>query len=314
MHSTACAGHRAGAFGIDHAGHQRGAAFRLHRDLAALRTVGAEAAAGFEGDVPLRPQDNFTAGITHDLIGIDDARIAQCCAVNADLSAPGKYFAEVDRGVIARGDFDPHTRCAGVDDFYRLTGCEYHAALRTVDDAAVGDVGADQIDAASGRSGDGAQIFHVAGEWSGGEIESPSEKILVAQVKRGCHQSGNVNARTVPDQNAAWIDQENPAIRQQCPENYRRIGTDDAIEDARDGTLLDEARGFACADREPLPIDDRAGAVGDIQRFTLIGEAGLSANHHRPRAISQRVSGVEYGSNGDDKCFQPPFMRNTITL
>ena len=172
------------AFGFDRARHQRGAGFGLHRDLAALLAIGTEAAAGFQGQVLLRAQHDFAACVTHHLIGIDDARVAQRSAVYADLPALRQDLAEVDGGVIARGEFDPHPRRAGVEDLHRLAGGKDHVALRAVDDAAVGDVGADQIDAATRRRGDAAPVFHVAGQRIGTEIKPAREKVLVAQVER----------------------------------------------------------------------------------------------------------------------------------
>src|ERR1035441_5937282 len=123
---------RARPFGFDRAGHQRGAGFGLDRYLAALPAVGAEAAAGFEGHVLLRTQDDFAACVPSDLVGIDDARVPQRRAVNADLPALSKDLAEINDGVVARRDFDPHPRRAGVEDLHRLAGGQDHVALRAV--------------------------------------------------------------------------------------------------------------------------------------------------------------------------------------
>ena len=64
--------HRASAFSFDCAGHQRGAGVGLNRDRAGLLAIGAEAAAGFKGDVLLRAQDDFAACIPTHLVGIDE--------------------------------------------------------------------------------------------------------------------------------------------------------------------------------------------------------------------------------------------------
>ena len=94
-----------------------------------------------------------------------------------------KDLAEIDAGVIACGEFDPHPRRAGIEDIHRLAGSQNHITLWAVDDAAVADVSAEQIDATTRRRGDAALIFHVAGKRVGREIEPASEKVLVAQVE-----------------------------------------------------------------------------------------------------------------------------------
>ena len=149
-------------FGFYRAGHQRGVGFGLNRYRAALLTVGAESASCFEGYVLLRTQDDFAACVPPHLVGIDDAGVPKRRTVNTDLSALCKDLAEVDGGVIVRRDFDPHSRRAGVEDIHRLPCGQDHVALRTVDDAAVADVSANQIDAAARRCGDIALIFHLA--------------------------------------------------------------------------------------------------------------------------------------------------------
>ena len=137
---AAAAGHLADAFGFDHPGYQRGAGFRLNRDFPCLLAADAEPTAGIERHILLCAQDDFAAGIPHYLSGINNARIAQRRAVNADLPTLRKDLTEVDGGVVARRQFHPHPRRAGVKDLHRLTGGQNHVALRAVDDAAVGDV------------------------------------------------------------------------------------------------------------------------------------------------------------------------------
>ncbi len=175
---------RAGAGRFDRAGHHRGAGFGLNRYLARLPAVGAEAAAGFEGHVLLRAQDDFAVCVPYDLVGIDDAGVPKRRSVNADFPALRKDLAEVDGGVIARRDFDPYPRRAGVENLHRLAGGQDHVALRAGDDATVGDACSDQVDAATRRRGDTALIFHLAGKRIGHEIEPSREKVLVAQVER----------------------------------------------------------------------------------------------------------------------------------
>ena len=118
------------------------------------------------------------------MVGIDDAGVTKRRTVNTDLSTLCKDLAEVDGGVIVRRDFDPHSRRAGIEYIHRLTSGQDHVTLRAVDDAAVGDVSSDQIDAAARRRGDAALIFHLSGKRIGREIEPTREKILIAQVER----------------------------------------------------------------------------------------------------------------------------------
>ena len=162
LNCAALACHIASAFGFDHAGRQRSAGFRLNYYRAALFAVDADVATGLDGHILFRTQDDCAACVASHLVGIDDARIPERCAVNADLPALRKNLAEVDGNVIARRDFDSHPRRAGVEDIHRLPCGQDHVALRTVDDAAVADVSANQIDAAARRCGDIALIFHLA--------------------------------------------------------------------------------------------------------------------------------------------------------
>ena len=95
-------------------------------------------------------------------------------------------------------------------------------------------------------------------------MESICEKVMIAQIERRGYQPCHIDVRTMPEQNAARINQEYPAIGGECPEYQRRIGTDDAIEDAGCGALLNEACGFARTDRKPLPVDNGPRAVGHV--------------------------------------------------
>ncbi len=83
----------ASTFGLDRAGHQRGAGFGLNRYRAGLLAVGAEAAAGVEGHILFRTQDDFAACVAHHLVGIDDARVPQRRAVYAHSPALRKNLA-----------------------------------------------------------------------------------------------------------------------------------------------------------------------------------------------------------------------------
>ena len=115
MDGTAVAHLLASTFGCNHAGYHRGAAFRLNRYLPALLTVGADATIGCEGYIVRRTQDDLAACIPFDLIGIDDACILKCCAVNTDRPTVRNYLAEVNSSVIARCDFDTHPWRAGIE-------------------------------------------------------------------------------------------------------------------------------------------------------------------------------------------------------
>jgi hypothetical protein len=65
------------------------------------------------------------------------------------------------------------------------------------------------------------------------------------------------NARTLSDQNAGRIDQEDAAVRLQCAKQLRRIVAEHAVEHAAVRRGLHEAGDFFAANRERLPVDDR---------------------------------------------------------
>ena len=184
MHAAARAGHRAGTLGFHRTGHQRGAGFGLHRYRACLFAVDAQAAAGVEAYVPRGTQHDLAAGVAHDLVRVDDSGIAQRSAVNADLAALRQNPAQVHGGVIARRKLDTNPRRTGIENLHRVAGSQDYVALRAGDDAAVADIGADQIDTAACRRGDTALVLHLAGQRIGGEIEAVGEKVLVAQIER----------------------------------------------------------------------------------------------------------------------------------
>jgi hypothetical protein len=117
-----------------------------------------------------------------------------------------------------------------------------------------------------------------------GEAQAPIEEVAVGQRQRRRDQPGDIHHGARTDQDAIRVDQEHPAVGLQAPEDLGHLRTGHPIQDGAGGVLLDEAHQFVGRDRETLPVDDRAGRVGDLQRIGgRTGELRGTGGHLRTR-------------------------------
>jgi hypothetical protein len=118
----------------------------------------------------------------------------------------------------------------------------------------------DQVDRTARMRVDRPGVGHLAGIARIGEAEAAGEEILVREMEARGHEAGGVDARTCTDHHAIGVDQEDAAVRQQLAEERRLPGAGDAVQYRARRAALDE-RVVRGADRERLPVDDRAGVL-----------------------------------------------------
>ena len=285
---------------FDRTGGEQRAAFGLHRDTATLRTVRGRDAARFKRDILGRLEDDLAGRTDRRGIGADDAVMGDQPGVDADAPAVGDDAAEVYRLVVRRIDDHAHVGRAGIDQFDAVAGGEYHIALRAGDHAAVVDVRRDQVKLPAGQGGEAALILDASGIRVGGEVIAAVQEIGIGKIERGDHQPGHIHLRARAEQHAVGVDQEHAAVGLQRAENAGGILTDHAVEHAGRCRLLDEARRFIRADGKALPVDDRAWAVGDVERIALLRHADHAAGHARADRVGiHRTGDDETGCHRD---------------
>ena len=184
------------------------------------------------------------------------------------------------------------------DELDTLARREHDLAAGRGDHAVVLDRRRDEIDRPARVGVDRARVHHLAGVAGVGETELAGEEILVRHVQARSDEAGGVDQRARADRHAVGIDQEHATIREQLSEQGRVLGPGDAVEHRARRARLHEARDFVGADREALPVDDRAGRVRDRQVLADGAEACRAAHDRRPDGVGIRGGG-EAGRHRD---------------
>ena len=190
-----------------------------------------------------------------------------------------------------------HVGIVGIGQIDALSRREHDFARRRGDDAGVGDIGRDQVNLAAARGGDGAPIADIARlpvRPLRVPLKSnlPARKSVLLRFRLEADQAADVDLRAGSEQHAVGVDQEHFAVRLQRAEYLRRVLPGDAIQHAARGTLLDEPRELARADRETLPVDDGAGRVGDQKLIAGADDGDLAGDDLRTGRIGERGAAV----------------------
>ena len=258
-------------------------------DLNAARfgTAGCNAAIGGNDYIAGRFQHDAPVGGLYHRIGRDHTAVAHQSRINA-ATAVG-CLTEIERTIFRRGNFNLQARRALFSHAHRLARRQHDFTARRSDHTLVIDCRTDQHDAAAGCGADIALVDNRRRKRRiGAESHATGEKIVVADIQRRSDEAGDINPRIGTEQHAVRIDKEHATVRLQRAEDDRRIDAGDAIEHRARRRLLDEARGFRRADRELLPVDDRAGRVDDRQQTAATADRRLTADHGRSDRIGVR--------------------------
>jgi hypothetical protein len=155
-----------------------------------------------------------------------------------------------------------------------LARSEYHFSLRCSDDAAVADLGRDEINLAACWCGDAALVQDGARIRIGLEIVFACQKISVVEVQRAGDKSTHVDVRAGTHHHPGRIDQEYFAVRLQLAKYLRGVASQNLVQDGTAGAGLEKARGFIGGDRKTLPVDDGIGRVDDQKLVAILQHAG----------------------------------------
>ena len=209
----------------------------LYRDGACSWPARFRPAACFERDVLLGLEHDLALRVDFRRAGRNDATVADVAGEHADRAAAGDQLAEVDRFVAAGGDLDPQVRTFRVDDFNRVAGGEDDFAFRGVDDAAVFDILADEVDEAAALRDDGAGVADVA---AAGRIEhqAAGQQVRIADAEAGGDEACGVDVGAGADGDAVRVDQEYFAVRDHVAEDRRGGAAGDPVEYHRRCALL----------------------------------------------------------------------------
>ena len=276
---------------LDGARHQGRAFRRLHGDLPPLWAIGRGHAVLIERDVLRRPEVNSPCFVHDRAVGFDDPAVPDEPSIDADPARFRDDLAEVQGLVLGCADDGGDFGRRALDQADLLAGGQHDVAVGRVEDAAVGHVRRDQVDASAGRGSDGPLIFDRAGKRPAAEVDFPGPEIAVRDVERGGDQAVDVDRGGGADEDALLVDQVNPAVGLEGSVDGARVVAYDPVQDGARGGGLDETRELAARNGEVLPVDDRPVAVGDGKGLPLGGEAGLSADHLRPERVGNRRLG-----------------------
>ena len=199
------------------------------------------------------------------------ARVAQGAGKNADRAAA--ECSQVDGLVVLALDRERDVVQVAPGDLDHLTRGEHDVAAVAGDHRITvhSDIGSHQVDVASART-DAAPGLDVAGRGLRREFEFAGLEVLVVQIERGGNKTLRVDDTAGAEHDAVGIDQEHPAVGPQravdlaLEAGVLRL---DAVEYRTGGILLLEVGGFRGANRKTLPVDDRAGRVGDRELVAL---------------------------------------------
>jgi hypothetical protein len=157
---------------------------------------------------------------------------------------------------------------------HSLAGSEYHFSPRCIDDAAVADLGRDEINLAACWCGDAALVQNGTSIRVRLEIVFACQEIGVVQVQRAGDKSTHIDARAGTDHHASRIDQKYFAVRLQLAKYLRGIAAQNLVQNSTAGARLEETRGFIGGDRKTLPVDDGIGRVDDQKLVAILQHAG----------------------------------------
>ena len=220
-------------------------------------------------------KDDATSG---DFTGLFDLRRKRL-AIGADEGG-GEAFAEGERDQAVAGEVDGEGLARSEHD-----GAEIgHEGARVTDmrghedaQAGVGDRERAFVDDGGGDVRRRRELELTAGE----------EGILV-EVERGGDQAGGVDGRALTEEDPVGIDQDDPTIGRQRPEDFRGSDADHLVRGDRRNRRLIEADAFALRDGEAVPLDERAvrRLVDRDARRALAGHRGGAAGDVRAGGIS----------------------------
>ena len=284
-----------GADGFDHAGDGRAACFRLNRDLPTLRPRRLSLASSRQRDVLLRLEEDLAVLAHHRAVRRDQAALLDRAGEDADAAGLGDHLADVDGGVLGRGQEHAQFGLLRIDQFHALAGGEDDLALGAGDNAVVLDVGRDEVDEAAARRGDGAVIDDLARAADILQLELAGERVAVTEAQAGGDETGGVDARAGADGDAVGVDEVDAAVGLQLPQDRRLFRAGDAVQHCALRVLLDEAGELVGFDREPLPVDDGPGGVGDAEAFAAGGEGRRAADDGRIGRVGLGIAGKTRG-------------------
>ena len=224
-----------------------------------------------------------------DLAGLFDLRRKRL-AIRADEGG-GEAFAEGERDQAVAGEVDgeglargEHGGAQAGHEGARVTDMRGHEGAQ----AGVGDRERAFVDDGGGDVRRRRELELTAGE----------EGILV-EVERGGDQAGGVDGRSLAEEDPVGIDQDDPTVGRQRPEDFRWSDADHLVRgDGRCGRLV-EADAFALRDGEAVPLDERA-----VRRL-VDRDTGRTLPRHRGRTtgdvgtggIGEGADGVEHRSH-----------------
>ena len=166
---------------LNSTGDRDGATVRLNRYRATRWAVCRGATARGKSDILGRFENNLAVLAAHRGICVDNARLADQSAVNADLA--GDDLADVDRLIVRGSDGDPQIRRTRIDNINALAGRENDFAALAGDCTAVLDVRRHQVNKAAAGGRNLTVIGHIACACTIGETHFSSEKIAVGQFE-----------------------------------------------------------------------------------------------------------------------------------
>ena len=236
---------------------------------------------------------------------IDDAAIGFDTALVADQRAIGlDQLAE-----LARRHSDRQEAVAREIERGLFAGTEADLAETRRDDAVIGDLTAEQGDEAAVGDIDAAVVDHPGRSAIAVEPVVSGEEVGILDVERRGGEGAGVDHAGSGDRDAVRIDQQYRARRVDGAGDARRRRPGDAVQRRRRGAGLIEIDGAAGADRERLPVDDRAvAALIDVQRARIRLNDRRAACAHRSagRQLLGESRGCKHqqGGGGDRRAQQ----------
>ncbi len=279
-------------------------AIAKHFDRATFSSGGDNAAGTVYEGILTGFEENASAFVDH-AGGIEGAGVANDDTGDADATGFGGDGAEVGGVTFTAGDFNFYARCRRIDQMHRGTGGQNGFALRGGDDAVVADVGADEINAATGRRGDGALIDHTAGAGRSREIQATSEEVLIADTQGAGDKTGGIDFPAGANQNTRRIDQPDLSVGRELTVNQARVGAQHPVHDRTGDGRLDKAGGLALGDVEGLPVQDGAVAVGDVEHVANTVDDCGAIDDSSAGWIRHCIVGSKTGRNR--RCQDPVF-------
>ncbi len=274
-----------GAAGIDFGLVHDRDAIAQHFDAAAPGAGGDDAAVAVDIGVLAGLEENAAALADH-AAGIDRAAVPDDDAGDADAAGFRRQGAEVGGIAFGAGDVDLDAGGGAVDQAHGSAGGEDGFTLRRGDDAFVGDVAADQIDAAAGGGADFALVDDALRRAVVDEDAATGEEVGIADVEGAGDEGGDVDLAAGADHDAGGVHQPDAAVGTQGAVDGGRV-VQYPVEHRTGGGGLGEVCGLAGLDGELLPVDDGAGGVGDRQNLAGLIEGGGAIDDRGVQRIGQ---------------------------